>query len=93
MEKKLELNFIDGEFTSKEAKELLMDLFVKKIKFHEMKNFSTLVRFGGEDEASQERSLELKESIETMTQFFRELEYEKVRLSVHSKIVIEVAND
>lgn len=93
MDKRLELNFIDGEFNTKEAKELLMDLFVKKIKFHEMKNFSTLVRFGDEDSASKARTLSLKESIEALNGFFDEMDNEKVRLSLHSKIVIEVKND
>jgi hypothetical protein len=93
MEKKLELNFIDGDFKTKEAKELLMDLFTKKIKFHEMKNFSTLVRFGDEDKTSQARTNSLRESIEALNSFFDEIENEKVRLSVHSKIVIEVKND
>lgn len=93
MGEKMELNFIDGEFKTKEAKELLMDLFTKKIQFHEMKNFSKLVRFGNEDFNSKARTSSLKESIELLSDFLEKHDNDKVRLYIHSEIRIEVKND
>lgn len=54
-EKKYSL--IDGDFTPKQAEEILRDLYTSKIQFHQMKNFSSIERFGKEDEVSIKESL------------------------------------
>lgn len=51
---------IKGEFSPEEASEIVYDLFSKKINFHEVKNFSKLIRKGTEDQKSNERIVELK---------------------------------
>jgi hypothetical protein len=93
MEKTMELNFIDGEFSSHETKELLMDLFTKKIKFHEMKKFSTLVRYGEEDEFSNDRISDLRSTIEKLNEFINELDDKKVRLVIKSKIEVVLKDE
>ena len=39
MNKTENLNLIEGNFSIEEAKEILMNIFLTKIHFHEMKNF------------------------------------------------------
>lgn len=93
MSENVRIEFINSEFTAKEAKELLMDLLTKKVKFHETKNFSSLVRFGTEDEFSMERIQALNSSIVHLREFFDNLEDENLRLTVRSGIQIELKGE
>jgi len=52
---------ISGEFNTKEAREILLNLIDSKIKFHNLKSFSTEERFGSKDASSMKRLAELKE--------------------------------
>lgn len=54
---------IDGDFLPQDAKEVLVKLFLNKIQFHEMKNFSTNERSGEDDLVAIKRIPELKESL------------------------------
>ena len=49
MNKIEKLNLIEGNFSGEEAKEILMNVFLAKIHYHELKNFSSQERFGKDD--------------------------------------------
>lgn len=51
---------IKGKFTPEEAQEILLGMLNSKIKFHEMKCFSSMIRFGESDAASVSRIEELR---------------------------------
>ena len=59
----LKVDFINGDFSSKEALEILSQVYAHKIRFHELKNFSHIERFGTTDKTSLKRIKELKRSI------------------------------
>lgn len=63
---------IDGNFSPTEARELLMNLFINKINFHQNKNFSSHERYGKEDETATRRIPELKESVEAISKIITE---------------------
>jgi len=46
---------IEGVFSAKDAKEVLLTLIDQKIKFHELKSFSSEIKFGKADEESLSR--------------------------------------
>ncbi len=52
---------ISGEFSTNEAKEVLLNLIDSKMQFHTLKNFSSEERFGKKDLSSIKRLAELKE--------------------------------
>ena len=55
-------SLINGIFSSKEARDILLKLFEYKINFHELKNFSMEERYGEKDQKSVKRIEELKET-------------------------------
>ena len=62
------LKLIEGLFTDAEAKEVLMNIFLSKIKFHEQRNFSHQERFGKPDEHAVQRIAMIRSSIENLQQ-------------------------
>jgi hypothetical protein len=83
------ISLIDGAFTANEASEILNHLFNKKINFHDLKNFSSEIRFGKPDEVAQSRIPELKKSIETYSNLLRIAELNGVQVKLTSTISIE----
>jgi hypothetical protein len=80
---------IDGNFSPTEAKELLMNLFINKINFHEKKNFSSHERYGKEDETATRRIPELKESIETILQIINEATAQNQNIEITSTVNVQ----
>ena len=60
------LKLIDGVFTPKETLDILLNLYNDKIKYHELKNLSSLERFGKEDPIAFKRIPELKKEVENI---------------------------
>ncbi len=87
-----ELTLIDGNFTTDEAKELLVNLFISKIKFHQMKNFSSQERYGKDDVFAVKKILLLKENVEQLYQIIEEAEAKNKRLIIKSKIEFSYAD-
>ena len=83
------LKLIDGEFSPSEYKEILYTLFLKKIEFHKIKNFSSQIRFGIDDTMSVQKIAELKQSMEKITRLFEEAQKNNHRLIVFSEIQID----
>ncbi|WP_395051289.1 hypothetical protein [Flavobacterium sp.] len=68
------ITLIDGHFSSDDAFELLRNLYSSKIQFHQLKNFSSMERFGKEDKMAMERIPKLKESLESILTIMKEEE-------------------
>jgi len=81
---------IDGNFSIKESSEILQNLFSDKIKFHQMKNFSTQERFGKDDKNAFKRIPELKKSIAEILKIIESAEKKGEQLEIKSEIVINV---
>jgi hypothetical protein len=60
------LKLIDGVFTDAEAKDILMNVFLSKIKFHERRDFSHQERFGRPDEHAAKRIAMIRSSIDAV---------------------------
>ena len=93
MSKHKKLTLIEGTFSNEEAKEILMNIFSTKIHFHEMKNFSSMERFGKEDEIAQKRIPALKKELIKLREFLSETKAENKKLVVSSEISISLVND
>lgn len=92
MNKKLKLKLIDGNFSSQDGKDLLMNLFTSKINFHQLKNFSSNERFGKDDELAAKKIPVLKESKELITALFEEALAENKNFKLTSNITIELVS-
>ncbi len=82
------IKLIDGNFSPTDAKELLMNLFINKINFHENKNFSSHERFGKEDETATRRIPELKESFEKISRIVNEATAQNLNIVITSTVNI-----
>lgn len=92
MEIKQEFKLIEGEFSQTEAMEVLNNVFSSKIQFHNMKNFSSQIRFGKDDETSLERISELKKTIEIISKIIKEAKIEDRKIEITSVINIRISN-
>lgn len=82
------MTLIDGHFSSEDAFELLRNLYSSKIQFHQLKNFSSLERFGKEDEIAKERIPQLKESLEAIHALMKEVATSDNRIEIKSEVNI-----
>jgi hypothetical protein len=83
-----QLNFIEGQFTAEEAKEILTNIFVTKIKFHELKNFSTEIRDGQSHLFSQNRIKFLNEELLKIEDIINEAKILNKKLILKSEIIV-----
>ena len=90
MKKKHEFKLIAGEFTPQDAKEVLMNLYTSKINFHLMKNFSSMERFGKNDETADKRIPELKSSMKAIAAIIEEASDQQKKLLVTATVNIDV---
>ncbi len=90
MNKIEKVKLIEGNFSDEEASEILMSIFYAKIHFHEMKNFSSQVRFGKDDEIAKKRIPALKKETEKMLKIISEAKLKNKRLLITSQINISL---
>jgi len=83
-----ELKLIEGVFTPEETLEILTSLYTNKIKYHELKNFSSLERFGKEDKIASKRIPQLKKSIEKISKLMKSASKKQEMLIVKSIVNI-----
>ena len=93
MKKNEKLSFIEGIFDPKDAEEILISILSSKIQFHQMRTFSSLERFGKEDENSLNRISELKKSINKLHQLITKAEQSNKQLVITSHINIQIKED
>jgi hypothetical protein len=84
------ITLIDGHFTSDDAFELLRNLYSSKIQFHQLKNFSSIERFGKEDQIAMKRIPVLKESLETILALMKEMQNGENKIEIKSEIKISL---
>lgn len=89
MNKKLKL--IEGTFTNEEAKEILVNIFSEKIKFHQAKNFSSKERTGKEDKIAVKKMPALKKELLKMDKILSSPKAKK--LTIISEINISLSDD
>jgi hypothetical protein len=90
MNKRESLQLIEGTFTDDEANEILMNIFLTKINFHEMKDFSSHERFGKQDEIALKRIPALKTEIQKLKKILLEAKAQNKKLAVSSEIIISL---
>jgi len=83
-------DLIKGDFSPEEASEIISDLFLKKINFHQRKNFSQQIRFGSQDLQGLERIKELKMTLEQTSELIGEAKKSGKSLRVNSTIIIDL---
>lgn len=81
---------IKGEFSPEEAKEIINHLFLEKINFHGVKSFSKKIRFGEEDNRSEERIIELKQSQAVLNKFIEAAREQGISVKIESSVSIEL---
>lgn len=82
------LQIIDGSYTIDDAKEILMNMFLSKINYHNIKNWSAHERFGKPDEIAQIRIPALRNEIKKLEEILKEAKTENKKLVISSEISI-----
>ncbi len=85
------IKLIDGEFSATEAMEIILNVFSSKVKFHQMKNFSSMVRFGKEDKIASKRIPQLLKSIESISKMIKESGNTENVFNIKSDVIITVS--
>lgn len=93
METTKKISLIEGNYTPSEAKEMLLDLYNKNINFNKVKNFSSQVRFGEDDEMALEHIENLTKSVNYLTQLLKDAQVENKNLVIKSVIEIAYENE
>ncbi|WP_345250117.1 hypothetical protein [Nibrella saemangeumensis] len=87
------LNLIEGDFSVEEAREVLTNIFLTKIHFHQMKNFSSQERFGKQDETAVRRIPELKKQLEKLSYIVAEAKSKHKKLTISSEITLSLMDE
>jgi hypothetical protein len=85
-----ELKLIEGDFSAAEAQEILINVFSSKIQFHEMRNYSSMERFGKEDIFAKKRIDELKKCVEEFKRVVSEANVNNQQIQINSIIKISI---
>ena len=83
-------DLIKGEFSPEEASEIINHMISKKINFHELKNFSSEIRFGSIDKNSKERIEQLKACKASLNETLQEAKKLEKSLRITSSISVEI---
>jgi len=86
----LEIDLLKGEFNPDDLKEVLMELLVSKINFHNKKSLSSKIIKGDEDYYCNERVQELRLDIEKVKELVSSTIEQNKKLKVTGKIKIEI---
>jgi D-mannonate dehydratase len=93
MNNKENLTLIEGSFSVEEAKEILTSIFSSKINFHKIRNLSSQVRYGTDDEIAQKRIPALKTEMEKLQLIIAEAKAHNKKLMVSSEISIVLVDE
>lgn len=83
-----ELKLIAGHFSPEEAREILMNIFLSKIRFHQNKNLSSEERFGIEDPTALKRIPELEGSMGIISKIIEDAKQNNETLEITSEVTI-----
>ena len=93
MNKIEKLKLIEGEFSFKEAREILTSMFNSKINFHNIQNWSSQERYGKDDETAQKKIPLLKNEIEKLEEIILEAKANNKKLVINSEINISLKDN
>lgn len=85
-----QLKLINGEFSSSDAKEILLQLFSDKIKYHQIRYIGKLERFGEIDNVSAKRLPELKQQVQNIFDIFQDENIQNASIKIQATIHIEI---
>lgn len=88
MENEHLFKLIDGSFSVKDSREILLNVFSGKILFHQSKNFSSQERFGKVDETAVVRIPQLKKTLEEILELLAVAEKTGGVLEITSEVKI-----
>ena len=86
----IEIDLLKGEFNPDDLKEVLMELLVSKINFHNKKSLSSKIINGTEDNYCIERVQELRLDIEKVKEIVSSTIQQNKKLKVTGRIKIEI---
>jgi hypothetical protein len=89
-EKKLEVKFINGEFSQEDARELLLNIISKKIQFHSVDSLSLWEKNASEDFGAKNRLEELQSARSQVLQLLTSQTTMGKKINIYSTIEIEV---
>lgn len=90
LENKIEkLSLIEGCFDANEANEILTNIYLTKLNFHKIKNFSSQERLGKDDSTAVKRIPELKLNMEKLSEIISEARLQNRKLVITSEIKIK----
>lgn len=83
-------DLLRGKYSAEEAKEIISNFITQKINFHNMRNYSSQIRYERPDENSLIRIEELKESRKSLMELINTAKEEGRTLKIDSTITIEL---
>lgn len=82
------LKLIDGNFSPREAKEILLSLISSKIQFHTVKDFGSEIRTGVPEFKSRDRINDLREAKQKIITLMEEADKQNMEVEIYSTITI-----
>ncbi|WP_086539703.1 hypothetical protein [Algoriphagus antarcticus] len=83
-------DLVRGNFSPEDALEIINHLIAEKINFHEMRSFSSKIRFGEVDQNSEVRIKELKQSKASINVLISNAKEQGKTLKIESTISVEL---
>jgi hypothetical protein len=83
---------IDGIFTPKEASEILLNLYISKLKFHQMKQFSAQERLGEDDVLAIHKIQQLQLAIDKIKEVLQAAQAAKQEIVIESNVSLHLTN-
>ncbi len=90
MQKEESLPIIKGDFLPSEAKLILMNILNNKIKFHEMRNFSSIERYGKADDNAIKSIARLENISVEVEKIISNAEASNKKLSILAELNIQI---
>ncbi len=84
------VDLIKGTFTPDEAREILLQLLIDKINFHNLKNWSSRERLGKPDSDSEQRLKYLEESQKNVEVFIAKAVSEQKNITINSSTEMNI---
>ncbi len=81
---------LEGEFSTFEAKEILIHLIKQEINLHHIRDWSSQERYGKRDEFSVQKINELKETRNSILEIIQSAKEEGLSLKINTNISIEL---
>lgn len=90
MKNKFEFKLIEGNFSSKDAANVVFPLINKKINFHSLEGFSNEIRFSIDPSHSKARIKALQAAQSSIEELLASAEYKGMKVRINCSIEIEI---